>query len=96
MLSLFMLAFFLAPQSARQEHARPGAGSPGVEDLSAWVRKISDSGRCAREKESPDRKVAVPAAVLPGVAPVLSFRFYEGKQHHRFGNSELLIDDAGH
>jgi hypothetical protein len=27
---------------------------------------------------------------------LLSFRYYEGKQHHRFGNSELMLDDAGH
>jgi hypothetical protein len=27
---------------------------------------------------------------------LLSFRFFEGKQRHRFGDLDLVIDDAGH
>ena len=34
--------------------------------------------------------------IAPGAPPALSFRYYEGKLHHRFGNAELLLDDAGH
>jgi hypothetical protein len=26
----------------------------------------------------------------------LSFRFFEGKQRHRFGDLDLVLDDAGH
>jgi hypothetical protein len=28
--------------------------------------------------------------------PLLSFRFFEGRQRHRFGDLDLVIDDAGH
>ena len=60
------------------------------------IQQISDSGRCADIAESPDSRVAPPRAVPPGAPPLLSFRYYEGALHHRFGNSELMLDDAGH
>ena len=60
------------------------------------IKQISDSGRCADVGESPDARVAPPLAVPPGPPPLLSFRYYEGKVHHRYDNSELMLDDAGH
>ena len=60
------------------------------------IAQIADSGRCVTLAETPDSRVTVKPAIAPGPPPALSFRFYEGKLHHRFGNSELLLDDAGH
>jgi hypothetical protein len=60
------------------------------------VQQIADSGRCANVGESADERVAVRPMIAPGPAPLISFRYYEGKQHHRFGNAELMLDDAGH
>lgn len=60
------------------------------------IQQIADSGRCADLAESPDARVAPDLAVPPGPPPLLSFRYYEGKLHHRYGNSELMLDDAGH
>jgi hypothetical protein len=60
------------------------------------VQQISDSGRCATLAESPDARVAPLPAIAPGPPPLISFRYYEGRQHHRFGNAELMLDDAGH
>jgi len=60
------------------------------------VQQIADSGRCVSLAESADSRVDITPRFAPGQPPVLSFRFYEGKSHHRFGNSELLLDDAGH
>ena len=54
------------------------------------IQQISESGRCADIGES------FAGPIAPGPPPLLSFRYYEGKQHHRFGNSELMLDDAGH
>ena len=45
---------------------------------------------------TPDERVAHSSMIAPGAPPALSFRYYEGKLHHRFGNAELLLDDAGH
>jgi hypothetical protein len=60
------------------------------------VEQISDAGRCAEVGETPDARVTSQATIAPGPPPLLSFRYYEGKAHGRFGNSDLMLDDAGH
>ena len=72
----------------------PPAQEPSTDNV--LVKQIADSGRCADIGETPDQRVTPDIKVAPGQPPVLSFRLYEGKQHHRFGNAELLLDDAGH
>lgn len=61
-----------------------------TETDSRLIQQIAESGRCADLGDSSAGPIA------PGPPPLLSFRYYEGKQHHRFGNSELMLDDAGH
>jgi hypothetical protein len=65
------------------------------EELSL-VQSISESGRCATLADTPGDRVAGGLLISPGPPPLLSFRYYEGKLHHRFGNTELMLDDAGH
>ncbi len=60
------------------------------------LEQVAQSGRCADLAETPDARVEAKRMIAPGLPPLLSFRFYEGKLHHRFGNGELLLDDAGH
>lgn len=60
------------------------------------VRQIAESGRCVDVGETPDARVLPRRMVPPGPPPLLSFRYYEGKLHHRFTNSDLMLDDAGH
>lgn len=60
------------------------------------IRKVAESGRCADLAQTADARVAPPRMIPPGPPPLLSFRYYEGKLHHRFGNAELMLDDAGH
>lgn len=60
------------------------------------VKQVSDSGRCVTLAETPDSKVRKWRQIAPGQPPILTFRYYEGKMHHRFGNGELVLDDAGH
>lgn len=57
---------------------------------------IAKSGRCTSLGETPDARVSTLSLISPGPPPLLSFRFYEGKLHGRFGNAELMLDDAGH
>ncbi len=66
------------------------------ESVETLLAKIAASGRCADLSEAPDRRVSPPAAIAPGLPPVLSFRYYEGKLHGRFSNTDLMLDDAGH
>lgn len=37
-----------------------------------------------------------PPLLAPGAPPLLSFRFFEGRERHRFGELGLVMDDAGH
>lgn len=62
----------------------------------ALIREIAASGRCAAVAESADERVRPKQMIAPGQPPLLSFRYYEGKMHHRYGNSDLMLDDAGH
>jgi len=68
----------------------------GSEAERTIIEEISQSGRVVSLAEDPDSRVAARKMLAPGPPPLLSFRFYEGKLHHRFGNSELMLDDAGH
>ena len=63
---------------------------------SALFDQIANSGRCVTLAESPDARVNPAPFIAPGPPPVLSFRYYEGKMHHRFGDVDLMLDDAGH
>jgi hypothetical protein len=56
----------------------------------------SASARCVTLAESPSARVAALRLIAPGPPPVLSFRYYEGRMHHRYGNIDLVLDDAGH
>jgi hypothetical protein len=70
----------------KQETAQPS-------DL---MRRVAESGRCTTVAESPDEKTRTIIQIAPGQPPMLTFRYYEGKTHHRFGNADLMLDDAGH
>ncbi|MFL6449402.1 MAG: hypothetical protein ACJ746_17225 [Bryobacteraceae bacterium] len=72
------------------------AGSLLSPEEELLVRGILDSGRCGNLADTPDSRVTPRASISPGAPPILSFRYYEGKLHHRFGNAELMLDDAGH
>jgi hypothetical protein len=87
----FVSAWFLIHAG----HAGPAKASGGSPTQSA-IESILESGRCVQAGESPSEKVADRRLIAPGLPPLLSFRYYEGKQHHGFGNTDLVLDDAGH
>jgi hypothetical protein len=60
------------------------------------IARIAASGRCLAVGETPDSRVGRGMRIVPGPPPLVSFRYYQGKLHQRFGNSELMLDDAGH
>ena len=67
--------------------------------LGAQQTAVSDGlaeSRCIVIGESPDLRVSPSPQIAPGAPPLLSFRYYEGAEHHRFGNQDLMLDDAGH
>jgi hypothetical protein len=46
--------------------------------------------------ESNSDRLAPPRLIAPGAPPLLAFRYFEGKDRHRFGQLDLVLDDAGH
>lgn len=72
------------------------SGSLLSPEESLLLQDIAESGRCATLNDAPDNRVARGSLISPGAPPLLSFRYYEGKLHYRFGNAELMLDDAGH
>jgi hypothetical protein len=60
------------------------------------IEEVLNSGRVASVAESPSARVSTRRMVAPGMPPLLSFRYYEGRMHNRFGNKDLVLDDAGH
>lgn len=60
------------------------------------VMEIVASGRMASIGESPSQRIAALPRLAPGQPPLLSFRYFEGKDRRRFSGLDLLLDDAGH
>ena len=65
--------------------------------ISTLLQLILLSGRIhALVPEPPSERVSPPKLIAPGTPPLLSFRYFEGQARHRFGNFDLVVDDAGH
>ncbi|MGB7762658.1 MAG: hypothetical protein WBL61_22685 [Bryobacteraceae bacterium] len=65
-------------------------------DVDRMTREIAASGLVLELAVTPSERVAPPARIAPGAPPLLSFRYYDAQQRHRFSNTELMLDDAGH
>ncbi len=80
---LFLLLFFaFAPQADRETQ------------INHLVAEISQSGRVLEIGE--DRLADPRMQIAPGAPPILAFRYFYGADRHRFGNLDVLLDDAGH
>jgi hypothetical protein len=60
------------------------------------VEQIAASGQIVEIATPSSERVAPVARIAPGAAPALGFRMIEGKLRHRFGDLDLVLDDAGH
>jgi hypothetical protein len=107
---LMLLCFLVPPasnvlaqdqQRAAAREEKPAGGDPKVgrleeRILDQLIAQVAASTRAFQVAESPAARIAKPPAVAPGAPPLLSFRYFDGKQRHRFGNLDLVMDDAGH
>ena len=66
------------------------------EDAAKLIRAVAESGRVLEIGVSPSERANPPARIAPGLPPLVSFRYFEGQTRHRFGNLDLVMDDAGH
>lgn len=60
------------------------------------VEQIAASGQVVEIATPSYQRLAPPARIAPGPPPTLGFRAIEGKLRHRFGDLDLVLDDAGH
>jgi hypothetical protein len=65
-------------------------------DVTVASRQVAASAQVLQFGVTPSERVAPPAWIAPGPPPLLSFRYYEAQQRHRYSNTELTLDDAGH
>ncbi len=57
---------------------------------------VAASGRVLSVAEDPRQRLDAGPRIAPGAPPLLRFRYLDGKRRHRFGNLDLIMDDAGH
>ncbi|HEY2012460.1 MAG TPA: hypothetical protein VGH38_03115 [Bryobacteraceae bacterium] len=62
----------------------------------AMIEQISASGQVLEIATPSSERLMAPGLIAPGAPPLLGFRALEGKLRHRFGDLDLVLDDAGH
>ena len=96
MISLHYLAAVLLSTAAAQQTPPASHASKSASEATTVLEKIDRSGRCATLGRTPQQRLAKQPMIAPGAPPVLSFKLYEDAKHHRFGNVDVMLDDAGH
>jgi hypothetical protein len=74
--------------------------APSARETQTEVQKltkmVAESGRVLEIAVPATERASPPMLIAPGSPPLISFRFFEGQVRHRFGNLDLVTDDAGH
>ena len=84
-----ILMWWAAFQAAPDHEARD-------EKVKRLVEEIDRSGQVLTIAEKADERAEPPLRLAPGDPPLLAFRYFEGQSKHRFGQLDLVMDDAGH
>lgn len=88
-----MIVLFCLMLAAAQAGRAPADAGGSV---AALTHDIAASGQAVELAIPPSQRISPPARIAPGAPPLLAFRYYEGREHHRFNGMELMLDDAGH
>ena len=92
-------AFAQQPQPGRRSDVpdeKKGQAVSVDKILSEKVNETISSGRVASIGESSSERLSPTARIAPGNPPILAFRYFDGQTRHRFGELDLVMDDAGH
>jgi hypothetical protein len=60
------------------------------------VDEVVASGQVTEIATPSSERLAESGRIAPGPPPTLGFRIIDGKLRHRFGDLDLVLDDAGH
>lgn len=66
------------------------------DNAATLTREVAESGRVLEIGVTPSERATPPPQIAPGQPPLVRFRYFEGQMRHRFGNMDLVADDAGH
>ena len=64
--------------------------------MAGLISQVAASGQVVEIATPPSERLAPSGRIAPGVPPLVGFRAFEGKLRHRFGDLDLVLDDAGH
>lgn len=64
--------------------------------ITKLLSEIAQSGSVLEVGEREERLADARRRIAPGAPPLLSFRYFQGMERGRFGNLDLMLDDAGH
>ena len=65
-------------------------------EVERLTKLVALSGRVVEIATPASERLAPLAKIAPGAPPLVSFRLFDGRIRHRFGNLDLVLDDAGH
>ncbi len=60
------------------------------------IQRVAESGRVLEIATPLSERVSPSPEIPPGAPPLLTFRLLEGQTKLRYGNLDLVMDDAGH
>jgi len=83
------------PASVRSSQAA-NVQTAAEESFGERVKQIAASGRVQLIGETSEARLQPTALLAPGAPPILAFRYFDGQARHRFGDLDLVMDDAGH
>ncbi len=75
------------------------AAAPAVsveQDLDAALDAAARSGGVELIGVTSSERLEPAGRLAPGDAPILQFRYLDGQRRHRYGDLNLMMDDAGH
>jgi hypothetical protein len=86
----------LDPAAATADQNSPRAGKTASAGLEEKIKQIAAAGRIQQIGESSSARLNPGPSLAPGAPPILAFRYFDGQARHRFGDLDLVMDDAGH
>jgi hypothetical protein len=82
--------------ASASEKTAADAGQLGPSSLQDAIQRIAASGQVLQIGETSSSRLTPAFRLAPGAPPILAFRYLDGQARHRFGDLDLVMDDAGH
>jgi len=91
-----ILYIALVMQATAVSPTPPASSTDREARIHQLIGAITRSGRVLEICNTKERLADPRKRIAPGAPPLLSFRYFEGADRHRFGKLDVIMDDAGH